>query len=333
MGKLYIGLIFALLGGIIKLGIGNVDLLPPFVGYILMALAFRELSGVEAFRRCRAVAWLAALVGGAVWALALPGLRIPALSLMNRALGVYLAWMVAAGMGELEAELDEGLNAGRLKLAWMGQVAAFAVGAVTTSAGPFDFPTFFTLMMALAYLLFFNQSRKLYRSLERAGRLERAPEHEVHVDGPPDWPYEPTLQRVVNAALEAEGVDVPCVVEVSVTDDAGIRRINLDTRGIDAPTDVLSFPAFQLEPGDKPLAEWADPDTDKVYLGEMVLSLERAREQAVEYNHSLERELCYLTVHSVLHLLGYDHLDEGPMKAQMRGREETVLEHLGITRN
>ena len=143
---------------------------------------------------------------------------------------------------------------------------------------------------------------------------------------------ETQIRRAVLAALEGEGVDVPCVVEVCVTDDAGIHRTNLETRGVDRPTDVLSFPMFELEPGEKPRAEWADPDTDKVLLGDMMISLERANAQAAEYGHSPEREVCYLAVHSVLHLLGYDHLDEGPMKAQMRAREEAILGGLGITR-
>ena len=140
------------------------------------------------------------------------------------------------------------------------------------------------------------------------------------------------LEEAVNAALDAEGVDVPCVVEVCITDDEAIHQTNLEMRGVDRATDVLSFPMFELQPGEKPRAEWADPDTDRVLLGDMMISLERARAQAEEYGHSLEREICYLAVHSVLHLLGYDHLDEGPMKQQMRAREEAILGRLGITR-
>ena len=140
------------------------------------------------------------------------------------------------------------------------------------------------------------------------------------------------LERVIPAALDAEGVTVPCEVDVLFTDDAGIHDINLEQRGVDRPTDVLSFPMFELAPGDKPSAEDADPATGLVPLGDMVLSLERAREQAAEYGHSVEREAAYLAVHSVLHLLGYDHMDEGPMKAQMRQREEAILGELGITR-
>ncbi len=159
-------------------------------------------------------------------------------------------------------------------------------------------------------------------------------DHEVYIDPEVELPpeVEAQLRRAVLAALEAEGVDVPCAVEVCVTDDENIRQTNRETRGVDRPTDVLSFPMFELEPGEKPQASWADPDSGRVLLGDMMISLERANAQAEEYGHSPEREVCYLAVHSVLHLLGYDHLDEGPMKAQMRAREEAVLGELGITR-
>lgn len=159
-------------------------------------------------------------------------------------------------------------------------------------------------------------------------------EHQVEIEAEVETPQSvrEQIERAVLAALEGEEVDVPCIVEVCVTDDAGIRETNRDTRGIDRPTDVLSFPMFELKPGEKPRADWADPDTDKVFLGDMMLSLERVRAQAEEFGHSPEREVCYLAVHSVLHLLGYDHVDEGPMKARMRVREEAILGSLGITR-
>ena len=140
------------------------------------------------------------------------------------------------------------------------------------------------------------------------------------------------LKKVIRAALDAEGVDAPCEINVRVTNDAGIRRVNADMRDVDAPTDVLSFPMFELEPGDKPSGEDADPATGLVPLGDMCISFERAKAQAKEYGHSNRRELAYLAVHSVLHLLGYDHLDEGPEKARMREREEAVLGSLGLER-
>ena len=143
---------------------------------------------------------------------------------------------------------------------------------------------------------------------------------------------EELLGEVIPAALAAEGVDVPCEVDVLFTDDAGIRAINLDQRGVDAPTDVLSFPMFDLQPGDKPTEADADPATHLVPLGDMVLNLDRVKSQGEEYGHGERREAAYLAVHSVLHLLGYDHLDEGPMKAQMRAREEAILAELGLER-
>ncbi len=140
------------------------------------------------------------------------------------------------------------------------------------------------------------------------------------------------LRKVIRTALAAEGVDFPCEIDVSVTDNDGIHAINMEMRQVDRPTDVLSFPTFDLRPGELPGPEDADPGTGLVPLGDMVISLEQVTAQAREYGHSNRRELAYLAVHSVLHLLGYDHLDEGPMKAQMRAREEAILGELNIKR-
>lgn len=134
------------------------------------------------------------------------------------------------------------------------------------------------------------------------------------------------IRRCINATLDAEDIDVPCEINVLVTNDPGIHAINLATRDVDRPTDVLSFPMFQLEPGNPP-ADWSnylDMDTGRCPLGDMCLSLERAVVQAKEFGHSVKREVGYLTIHSMLHLLGYDHLDEGPQKRQMRSREEAI---------
>ena len=140
------------------------------------------------------------------------------------------------------------------------------------------------------------------------------------------------IRRVIRTALAAEGVDFPCEVDVLLTGDDGIHEINREMRQVDRPTDVLSFPEFDLTPGELPGPEDADPGTGLVPLGDMVISMERVAAQAKEYGHSNRRELSYLVVHSVLHLLGYDHLDEGPQKARMRAREEAILEELGIGR-
>ncbi len=142
------------------------------------------------------------------------------------------------------------------------------------------------------------------------------------------------IHRCICTALEAQRITVPCEINVLLTDDAGIRAINQATRQIDAETDVLSFPMFQLEPGQFPPAPSAllDPMTGLLPLGDMTISLERAREQARRFGHSTRREIGYLVIHSVLHLLGYDHLDEGPMKRQMRLREEAIAQTLGLQR-
>ena len=133
------------------------------------------------------------------------------------------------------------------------------------------------------------------------------------------------IRKVIRTALAAEGVDFPCEVDVLLTNDRGIHEINREMRQVDASTDVLSFPEFDLRPGELPAPEDADPGTGLVPLGDMVISMEHVAAQAREYGHSKRRELSYLVVHSVLHLLGYDHLDEGPQKARMRAREEAIL--------
>lgn len=140
------------------------------------------------------------------------------------------------------------------------------------------------------------------------------------------------IRKCVDATLQAEGVSVPCEINVLVTDDKGIRAINLGSRGIDKATDVLSFPMFSLDAGKLPLNwdSYIDPDTGCCPLGDMAISLERAVAQAKEFGHSTRREVGYLTIHSILHLLGYDHLDEGEQKAQMRAREEKIAS--GISR-
>ena len=134
------------------------------------------------------------------------------------------------------------------------------------------------------------------------------------------------IKKCITSTLDAEGVKVPCEINVLVTNDNGIQAINQACRQIDKPTDVLSFPMFQLEAGNPPedWEEYMDPETGMCPLGDMAISLERAIAQAKEFGHSTRREVGYLTIHSMLHLLGYDHLDEGPQKAQMRGREEKI---------
>ena len=144
------------------------------------------------------------------------------------------------------------------------------------------------------------------------------------------------IKKCIEATLSAEQICVPCEINVLVTNDQGIQAINKVSRNIDKPTDVLSFPMFELEAGNPPAdwEEYLDPDTGLCPLGDMCISLERACAQAKEFGHSEKREVGYLTIHSMLHLLGYDHLDEGPQKAQMRAREEAIAASIpGMTRD
>lgn len=146
------------------------------------------------------------------------------------------------------------------------------------------------------------------------------------------------LKNVIEFALKEEMVNIKCEVSLVFVDNNEIKEINSDTRGIDRETDVLSFPMLDYE--DKKVFKDmyldykfapSDFDGEELVLGDIVLSLEKALEQSREYNHSYEREASYLVVHSVLHLLGYDHMEEEDKKA-MRSREEEILNKLNITR-
>ncbi len=134
------------------------------------------------------------------------------------------------------------------------------------------------------------------------------------------------IKKAVNMALNSEGIEVPCIVSVMITDGEGIRWINKEYRGQDVETDVLSFPFNELRPGEfAPELCERDMDNGKVLLGDMLINLPRCESQGEELGHGFERELTYLTVHSTLHLLGYDHTDEGEMKRQMRLREKAIM--------
>ena len=134
------------------------------------------------------------------------------------------------------------------------------------------------------------------------------------------------VKKAVQWVLEEEQITEDCALSVLFTDDEGIRRINREFREIDRATDVLSFPMNELIPEhfDASLCE-RDPETGEILLGDMVISIPRCVVQGEEFGHGYDRELCYLTVHSILHLLGYDHVDEGPMKKQMRSKEKKIM--------
>ena len=139
------------------------------------------------------------------------------------------------------------------------------------------------------------------------------------------------VRRTIRAALKEEGIRVPCEVSVLFTDDEGIRELNREQRQVDSATDVLSFPAYTFAAGAFDPAEGeADSDSGRLPLGDMALNLDRIRSQGEEYGHGPKRETAYLTAHSVLHLLGYDHPDEGEQKRQMREREEIIMRKMRL---
>lgn len=153
-----------------------------------------------------------------------------------------------------------------------------------------------------------------------------------------DSNLEEAITETIKHTLEDQGVEYEASVSVLLVDDETIREINLDTRRIDKETDVLSFPMIEYEEGRTYKDLYLNHefgveyfDGDALVLGDVVISMERAVEQAEEYGHSLKREVCYLVVHSVLHLLGYDHMIDTD-KVRMREAEERILSSLQITR-
>ena len=160
-------------------------------------------------------------------------------------------------------------------------------------------------------------------------------ELQCEIPGCPEG-LEEFLNDVASACMELEGVS-GAGFAIRVVDDEAIHALNLSMRGVDSATDVLSFPTVRFPKGttarDNPrrLRREYDPSVGWINLGDCVLNLNRAREQAREFGHSLKRELGYLTAHSAFHLMGYDHMEEDE-KREMRQKEEDVMARLGLTR-
>lgn len=138
------------------------------------------------------------------------------------------------------------------------------------------------------------------------------------------------LKRVAETVMEGEECNFDAEISLTITDNDGIHAINKEYRGIDRPTDVLSFPMLEFDE-DETDAEF-ETENGLVMLGDIVISIERAREQAEEFGHSLRRELAFLTAHSMLHLLGWDHVDDPEGEAYMIEKQNEALNKLGITR-
>ncbi|MDD6790228.1 MAG: rRNA maturation RNase YbeY [Lachnospira sp.] len=157
-----------------------------------------------------------------------------------------------------------------------------------------------------------------------------------------DFSAEDVIRQVVETAAELESFPVKFELSVTLTDNDGIWEINRQYRGVDRPTDVLSFPGLRFpaagdfsrviaDKEDSP-EDYVDPETGLLILGDIVISLDKVVEQATEYGHSQKRELAFLTAHSMMHLFGYDHMEDDERKI-MEKHQEAVLEKLGITRD
>ena len=139
--------------------------------------------------------------------------------------------------------------------------------------------------------------------------------------------YRELIEYAANGALDFMGFGRACELSVTLTDDEGIRALNREYRGVDRPTDVLSFPMYAFEDGDLP------PKEGDFTLGDVVISVERAKEQAAKYGHTIRREIAFLTVHSILHLLGWDHETSEQDERKMFAKQDEIMSAIGIGRD
>ncbi len=151
-----------------------------------------------------------------------------------------------------------------------------------------------------------------------------------------DFDYKSLIHKVIGYALDYEQCPYEAEVNVVLTDNVSIHEINKEYRKIDRPTDVLSFPMIEYDtPGNfdgiDEINEYFNPETGELILGDIMISLEKVKEQAEEFGHSQQRELGFLVAHSMLHLFGYDHMEQEEA-AVMEGRQKEIMDHLGIFR-
>ena len=152
-----------------------------------------------------------------------------------------------------------------------------------------------------------------------------------------DFDYETLAKDVISFTMEHEHFPFEAEISLTLTDNEGIWKVNKELREIDRPTDVLSYPLLEDDvPGDlsqieNQTDECLNPDTGEILLGDIIISVDKVREQAEEYGHSMQREFAFLIVHSMLHLFGYDHMEEQEA-AVMEGKQREILECLNILR-
>ena len=163
---------------------------------------------------------------------------------------------------------------------------------------------------------------------------------ENEIDAKFDFDYNEVIESVIHEAANYVGCPYEISVEVTIVDNETIRQINKEQRDIDNPTDVLSFPMVEyemagvfefLDKDDPYVYEYFEPDTGELILGDIVISSDKVYSQAEEYGHSVKRELGFLVAHSMLHLFGYDHMEDEE-RVVMETKQKEILERLGITR-
>lgn len=173
--------------------------------------------------------------------------------------------------------------------------------------------------------------------VEEEYRLFPKEENKKKESNPEEFNIAEVAGQIMDAVLTEENCPYEAQVNLLLTDNEGIRGFNKEYRGIDKPTDVISFPSLAfVPPSDFSIAERAgssafDPESGELLLGDIIISVEKIRSQAVDYGHSLKRELAFLVAHSIFHLCGYDH--QGPEEAlHMEEKQDKILHELGIFR-
>ncbi len=140
------------------------------------------------------------------------------------------------------------------------------------------------------------------------------------------------IQKCADAVMEYEGCDFDAEVSITIVDEDEIKNLNREYRDKDSVTDVLSFPMLEFDDNGEMIYDEYDFDGESIVLGDIIICAQRAKQQSEEYAHSYEREIAFLTVHSMLHLLGYDHEHSDDMEQEMFKKQKEILEKMGITR-
>ncbi len=183
----------------------------------------------------------------------------------------------------------------------------------------------------------FGRDKQEITAIWRKGQILMTINIDYEAEKKLDLDWRAIIQDMVLGAMDLEGCPYEAEVNVVLTDNPGICQVNLECRGVDAPTDVLSFPMLEYEdPGcfdgvEEIFADCFNPESGELMLGDIMISVDKVEEQAKKYGHSQKRELAFLTAHSMLHLFGYDHMEEAE-RLVMEEKQRRILEDRGYVR-